>query len=72
MVDAPKSSNNIERLTKESDQIVKLAEERDDSIRTFDDRTIRIEMVFTKIKRGTITFKFPTKADDETQINYPQ
>jgi len=70
MVDAPKS-DNITRLTKETEKIVKLAEERDDSIRTFDDRTIRIEMHFTKIKRGTVTFKFPTKAEDETQIGYP-
>ena len=65
MVDAPKL-DNIQRLAKETERIVKLAEERDDSIRTFDDRTIRIEMHFTKIKRGTVTLKFPTRAEDET------
>ena len=38
-------------------------------MQAYDDKTIRIDLRFTKIKTATMTFKFPP--DEQGVINYP-
>jgi len=50
-------------------EIEKIYEECGDYMQSYEDKTIRIELRFTKIKTATMTFKFP--ADDNGVIPYP-
>ena len=50
-------------------EILKIYEECGDNMQSYDDKTIRIELRFTKIKAAIMTFKFP--ADDSGIIPYP-
>ena len=55
-----------EALDAEIEEVYKLCE---DYMQSYDDKTIRIDLRFTKIKTATMTFKFPP--DEAGVINYP-
>ena len=55
-----------EALDAEIEEVYKLC---GDYMQAYEDKTIRIDLRFTKIKTATMTFKFPP--DEQGVINYP-
>ena len=50
-------------------EIQKIFDTCGDYMQSYDDKTVRIEIRFTKIKACTMTFKFPP--NDDGVIDYP-
>ena len=56
--------------SKRDSELIKLEELCGDNMRTYDDQSIRIDMVYSKVKSASIIFRFPK--DEETGLTtYP-